>query len=160
MPLRDYQYNPDFKDIIAALNAEDVSYLIVGGYAIARYLKPRVTKDFDIWVEASEINAPRVWRALVKFGAPAVHFSESDFQTPGITLQLGIEPNRIDIMTRVSGLAFERAWLNRQEGDFGGLPAWYIAPGDLLANKRAADRSQDHVDAEALEKAGFHSSEE
>ena len=160
MPLQDYQYNRDFRDFIAALNDEGVAYLIVGGYAFARYVKPRVTKDFDVWVEASAVNAPKIWRALAGFGAPSTHFSESDFHAPGITLQIGIEPNRIDVITQVSGLSFEQAWPNRKAGDFGGLQAWYIGSADLLKNKLAAGRPQDNVDAAALRKMGFTPSEE
>ena len=79
---------------------------------------------------------------------------------PGITLQIGIEPNRIDVITQVSGLSFEQAWPNRKAGDFGGLQAWYIGSADLLKNKLAAGRPQDNVDAAALRKMGFTPSEE
>jgi len=158
--LTDYQYNADFRDFIAALSDEGVAYLIVGGYAFARHVKPRVTKDFDIWVEASAENAPKIWRALARFGAPSDRFSESDFLAPGITLQIGIEPNRIDVITKISGISFQKAWANREAGDFGGLRAWYIGAPDLLKNKLAAGRPRDLVDAEALSKAGFTPSEE
>lgn len=61
--MQDYEYNLDFRDFIAALNAEEVAYLIVGGYAFARHVKPRVTKDFDVWVEASIENAEALGKA-------------------------------------------------------------------------------------------------
>jgi hypothetical protein len=36
--------NPDFRDLFAALNAEQVEFLIVGGYALAVHGIPRFTK--------------------------------------------------------------------------------------------------------------------
>lgn len=54
----------DFVEILSALNAENVEYLVVGGYAFAIHAEPRYTKDMDIWVHATPENAPRVWQAL------------------------------------------------------------------------------------------------
>jgi len=51
--------NPDFKDLFAALNAEGVEYLLVGGYAMAVHDAPRFTKDLDVWVNPSASNPPR-----------------------------------------------------------------------------------------------------
>lgn len=62
--------NPDFKDLLRALSAEPVEYLIVGAYAVTYYSEPRYTKDIDIWVRPSLENAHRLWRALESFGAP------------------------------------------------------------------------------------------
>jgi hypothetical protein len=62
-------------------------------------------------------NARRVWQALALFGAPlrALGISETDFTTPDIVAQLGLPPNRIDILTGVSGLTFDEAWDDRLE---------------------------------------------
>lgn len=49
----------DFKEFIELLNSNDVRYLVIGGYALAFYGKPRYTKDLDIWLECSEDNAQR-----------------------------------------------------------------------------------------------------
>lgn len=54
------QVNQDFADLFAALNAAEARYLLVGGYAVAFHAEPRFTKDLDIWVEASPVNAARV----------------------------------------------------------------------------------------------------
>jgi len=49
--------NKDFKEFIGLLNANDVRYLIVGGYAVGFHGYPRYTKDLDIWLLVSEENA-------------------------------------------------------------------------------------------------------
>ena len=62
--------NSDFKDLLKILNAHNVRYLVVGGYAVMKYTEPRYTKDLDIWIEASPENARAVFAALRDFGAP------------------------------------------------------------------------------------------
>ncbi len=60
--------NPDFKEFIELLNANDVRYLVIGGYAVALHGYPRYTKDIDIWIETDEQNAQKLVQALDQFG--------------------------------------------------------------------------------------------
>ena len=62
--------NPDFRDMLSALNDAGVEYLVVGAYALAAHGLPRATGDIDIWVRPSPENAQRLWKALSVFGAP------------------------------------------------------------------------------------------
>ena len=41
--------NPDFRDMLSALNAEHVEFLLVGAYTHAAHGFPRATGDMDIW---------------------------------------------------------------------------------------------------------------
>jgi hypothetical protein len=142
--------NPDFRDLFAALNEAGARYLVVGAHAIAFYAEPRFTKDLDVWVEASEDNAPRIMAALGAFGAPLAQVTERDFSVPEVTLQIGVAPNRIDITTRIDGVRFEDAWPSRTETRFGDQPIWLIGRAHLVANKRAAGRPQDLLDLATL----------
>ncbi|WP_199302711.1 hypothetical protein [Oscillatoria sp. FACHB-1406] len=74
--------NPDFKEFIQLLNANQVKYLIIGGYAVAIHGHPRYTKDIDIWVEMSPENADKLITALDQFGFGSLGLSAQDFQTP------------------------------------------------------------------------------
>jgi hypothetical protein len=143
--------NRDFSDLFAALNAEGVRYLLVGGYAFSFHVEPRFTKDLDLWIEATPASAPKIRRALLAFGAPAELIVEADFAAPRVTVQLGVAPNRIDLLTAVSGLDFEAAWPGRVETDYGGERIWVIGRADLTTNKRASGRDQDLVDLRKLE---------
>jgi hypothetical protein len=143
--------NLDFRDLFAALNAEEVRYLLIGGYAFSFHAIPRYTKDLDVWVESSPEAAPHVHRALLAFGAPAELVTEADFRQPRVTVQLGVPPNRIDILTAVTGLSFEDAWLRRVESTFGDQRIWVVSREDLARNKRATARPQDLVDLGDLE---------
>jgi hypothetical protein len=144
--------NPDFRDLFAALNDAQASYLVVGAHAVAFYAEPRFTKDLDVWVEASPANAPRVFRALQDFGAPMTGVAETDFLAPGAVLQIGVAPNRIDVTTHIDGVAFEAAWPNRQSTTFGDQSIWIIGRAELIRNKTAVARPQDLLDLDVLRK--------
>jgi hypothetical protein len=101
---------PDFLDLLRALLAADARFMIVGAYAVGVHGRPRATKDLDVWAEASAANAPKVIAALRDFGAQLMGLTEAELHQPGIGLQIGIEPGRIDVLTTVSGVRFEEAW--------------------------------------------------
>lgn len=142
--------NPDFKDLLQAFNDFQVEYLVVGGYAVIEYTEPRYTKDLDVWVHANHENAKKVFAALTAFGAPLSSMSESDFAEEGFFFQIGLPPNRVDILMSMTGLSFEKAWESRKAVSLGDLTAWFISPRDLLAAKLATGRPSDLLDAEAL----------
>lgn len=146
--------NPDFRDLFAALNAAGAEYLLVGGYALAVHAAPRFTKDLDVWVNPTAGNAPRVMAALRAFGAPLGELSEADLTTPGIVFQMGLPPNRIDLLTSIDGVRFPEAWPSRVVTEYGGAPLPVIGREALIANKRASARPQDLVDVQTLEAAG------
>jgi hypothetical protein len=145
--------NDDYRDILAALVRQDARFLIVGAHALAAHGYPRATVDIDIWIAPTPENAQRVWRALAEFGAPLQNLSirESDFTRPDIVAQFGLPPNRIDMLTGVTGLTFERAWQNRIEDVVEGVRVPLLGLDDLLANKRATGRVKDLADVKGLE---------
>jgi len=144
--------NQDFKDLFRILNEFGIRYLVVGAYALIYYTEPRFTKDLDIWIEPSPDNAKKVWQALVKYGAPMIDISPEDFCNPEIVYQIGVEPNRIDVMMDIAGVGFVDAWVNRVESTYGDEQIHLISLDDLIRAKRKAGRLQDRLDLELLEK--------
>jgi predicted nucleotidyltransferase len=142
--------NEDYKEMLQCLLEENVRFLLVGAYAVAVYGYPRATKDIDIFVRAAPENASSLMKALARFGAPLSGVSESDFSTEGIVFQIGNSPRRIDILTRISGVEFERAYANRKTISVAGMDVPIISLEDLIANKRATGRTQDLADVEKL----------
>jgi hypothetical protein len=140
----------DFKELLSILNAKQVKYLVIGGYAVMKYTEPRFTKDLDIWVWTDAENAKLVFQSLREFGAPLSDLTEADFTQPGSFYQMGRPPARIDILMSIDGVGFEEAWDNRIESDFDGVPAHIISKQDLIQAKRAAGRPQDLVDLASL----------
>jgi hypothetical protein len=117
------------------------------------YTEPRYTKDLDIWIEATEKNAGRVYRALAEFGAPLARIQPAEFTKPDLIYQLGVPPARIDILTSITGVSFVEAWPRRKEADFDGVPATFVHIDDLLNNKRSTGRDTDLLDCKRLEEA-------
>jgi predicted nucleotidyltransferase len=143
--------NEDYKEMLQCLLEENVRFLLVGAYAVAVYGYPRATKDIDIFVRAAPDNASSLMKALARFGAPLSDVSEADFSTEGIVFQIGNSPRRIDILTRISGVEFERAYANRKTVSVAGMDVPIISLEDLIANKRATGRTQDLADIEKLQ---------
>jgi hypothetical protein len=145
--------NDDYRDLLAALVAEQTRFLVVGAHALAVHGYPRATVDIDIWVEPTAENAERVWRALAAFGAPLadLDIDRQDFTRPDVVAQLGLPPNRIDILTGVSGLTFERAWSRRVEAPVEGVTVPVLGLEDLVTNKASSGREKDRADIRGLE---------
>src|SRR5271157_6101853 len=106
----------------------------------------------DFLIRPSHANAVRVLRALSQFGFGSLDISASDVTLTGKVIQLGYEPNRIDLMTSITGVSFEDAWDDRAPGDIDGLPVNFIGRSSLLRNKDATGRAKDRIDAEELRK--------
>ena len=140
----------DFKELLSLLNAYRVKYLLVGGYAVIYYTEPRYTGDIDIFVEVSESNARKLYTVLKKFGAPLDRYIPEDFMAPGYFFQIGVPPNRIDILMSMKGVSFERAWSNRKRIKFIGVNCNLVSLEDLIAAKQAAGRSKDKLDLKGL----------
>ncbi|HEX6160628.1 MAG TPA: DUF6036 family nucleotidyltransferase [Thermoanaerobaculia bacterium] len=144
------QPTKDDIEFLACLVRHDVRALIVGAHAIAFHAKPRYTRDLDVFVEPSPENAERVLKALDEFGFGSLAITRDDLAVEGRVVQLGVEPNRIDLLTRIDGLSFADAWQNRVAGTIGGVAVYFIARQDLIRNKEASARPQDLADVDLL----------
>lgn len=143
--------NENFSEMLSALSVEDVEFLIVGGYALAVHGYVRATGDLDIWVRPTADNSKRVWRALRRFRAPLSRLQPEDFQDPDAVFQMGIPPNRIDVLTDIAGVAFEEAWQHRKMHVVEGTVVPVLSRDDLVRNKRAVGRPKDVADVAWLE---------
>ncbi len=144
----------DQRDLLCAFNAEGVEYLVVGGHAVNMHGVPRLTKDLDVFIRSSEANSERVFRALKIFGAPLGGYSAEDFHGHEEDMfQIGVEPNRIDILQAIGGVDFETAWQRREMFEIDdGLAAPFLSFDDVLTNKLTVGRPQDIADAAHLTK--------
>ncbi len=136
----------DFEDLLNLLDAYEVRYLIVGGLAFIYHAKPRFTKDMDLWIEGSNSNITAANQALAEFGSPAL----MDHNKPDQIVQLGLPPNRIDLLVEVGALSFEEAWARRIEGTYGRAPAYWIDLDSLEKIKSAIDDPRHQDDARIL----------
>jgi hypothetical protein len=142
--------NSDFREFIELLNANNVRYLIVGGYAVGFHGYPRYTKDLDVWIEISNENAENIVAALNQFGFGAVNFKAIDFLNPEEFIQLGYPPNRIDLITSCEGVNFSDCYASKMQIEINGLKIDFIDHENLLKNKQAVGRPQDLADISNL----------
>lgn len=142
----------DFRDIIVELLSAKARFLIVGAHALSAYGVPRATVDLDLWIDPTPENAERVYRALARFGAPlqSMGITEGDFSSEDQIIQLGLPPNRIDLMTGISGVTFAEAWQNHVMEPFDGILAPHIGREAFIRNKRASGRPKDLGDLASL----------
>lgn len=140
----------DLREFLELLNSDGVDYLIVGAFAVAYYGHPRYTGDLDILVRPGVDNAERVLRTLDAFGFGGLGIEGKDLESAGTVIQLGIAPNRIDLLTAISGIDFAEAWKTRELSEMDGVPVPFIGLDALIRNKEAAGRAKDRGDAEEL----------
>lgn len=142
----------DGLDLLLDLQEAGVRFLVVGGHALAVHGLSRATVDLDIFVEPSAENAAQLLKALRAFGAPLkTHgVTQADFEHEGTVYQMGLPPNRIDLITMIDGVTFEQAWTGRVEAAVDNTVVPFIGFEDLLQNKRAAGRPKDLADVDAL----------
>ena len=140
----------DFNEFVELFVVNDVRFLVVGGYALAAHGYPRSTDDFDTWVWAQPVNAQKIVTCLNAFGFGSLNLSVEDFMKSDQIVQLGYPPYRIDIITSISGVEFDEAWMNRMVVEIDGLQVPFIGREDLLRNKRATGRPKDLLDVEYL----------
>lgn len=143
--------NSDFRDLFRLFNEEGVEYLVVGAHAVMFYAEPRYTKDLDVWVNPTPDNAERVYRALAAFGAPLQGVAPADLCQSHLVYQIGVAPNRIDVLMGIGGVDFPTAWAGRVHSTYDDVPISIIGRRELIASKRAVGRGQDLLDLERLE---------
>jgi hypothetical protein len=143
--------NRDFAEMLRALAAESVEFLVVGAYAVAAHGIPRATGDIDLWVRPTADNAARLWRALERFGAPRSRLSPDSFTQPDVVYQIGLPPNRIDLLTTIDGVGFDEAWAEKVPCVVSGISFDMLSLRHLVQNKRATGRPQDLADVARLE---------
>jgi len=140
----------DLREFIELLNSVAAKYVIVGGYAVAYHGHPRFTGDIDIFIEASETNALKMEEVIRRFGFQETGLTARDFMQPDSIVQLGLPPNRIDLITSLDEVNFAEAWADRIEASLDGTPVRVISKDLLLRNKRASGRARDIADIEEI----------
>jgi hypothetical protein len=138
---------PDFEDMLYLLEKHKVKYLIIGGLAFIYHAKPRYTKDMDLFVGPSPNNIQRANAALREFGSPLL-LNENDIEN---ILQIGLPPNRIDILVKIPGVLFDSAWKKRVMGYYGKTKVNWIDIDSLIRSKRNLPHPRHREDVRILQ---------
>lgn len=85
------------------------------------------------------------------FGATI--FPLEDFESEKFDVwSIGVEPRKIEILTKVSGLVFDKSYNNCKWIELENFQVPYIDFEDLMKNKKATGRLKDLADIEQLSK--------
>ncbi len=144
--------NRHFREFIELLEKHRVEYLEVGGYAVGFHGFPRYTGDLDVFVAVSSRNATGLVKAFSDFGFAEMGPAESDFLDRDMIIEIGREPNKIQVLTGIDGVGFDACYPRRVLYREGSLSIPFIALDDLIANKAASSRGKDKIDLEELQK--------
>jgi hypothetical protein len=140
----------DFKEFLQLLNAHQVEYLLVGGYAVGYHGYPRATVDMDIWIEKGPATAAKMVAVLQEFGFDVPNLSAELFLKEDQIVRMGVPPVRLKIFTSIPGVRFEECYAARVVGAIDGMNVNLINLRDLKVNKKASGRNKDLADLENL----------
>ncbi|SRR5688572_24475745 len=140
----------DFKEFLKLLRANEVEYMVVGGYAVGYYGYPRPTGDMDIWVSNSHQNAEKLVSALKKFGFASAELSVELFTQRKSIVRMGVPPFKLEIITYIDGVAFAECYPERTITNIDGINVELISLEHLKKNKLASGRPKDINDLENL----------
>ncbi len=150
--MKKINFEKDILEFLNLCNEHSVRYLVIGGYAVSIHGYPRSTKDIDVCIEMSDINATRILQVLKDFGFGSLNLSKEDFLNRNFITQLGFPPLRIDILNDLDGVSFEEAWINKKIVRIENVPVNFIGYYELIIVKEKAGRPQDIADVQKLKK--------
>lgn len=140
----------DFKEFLRLLRANEVEYLLIGGYAVGYYGYPRPTADMDIWISRSRENARKVFAVLNQFGFSSSELSPEIFMREKAIVRMGVAPFRLEIITFIDGVDFEQCYREKQIAEIEEVEVNIISLKQLKINKKASGRLKDLSDLENL----------
>lgn len=142
------------KEFIAEMIRHQVSFMLIGGYAVIHYGYVRTTGDLDIWLEPTEENKSRFVGLLLKLGyiRESVDAVKNEDFTRTLAFHIGTPPERIDFLTQISGVTFEEAVKENSYIDQNDLKIPVIGYKHLIVNKMLSIRLKDKADVEELSK--------
>jgi hypothetical protein len=145
---------PAHQEMLLALVSHNVDFILVGGYAVIYHGYIRTTGDMDVWIRPTNENKEKLVAVFEKLQFdPAGIEKMRQFDFNGIVVfHVGIEPERIDFLTRMQGIKFDDAWRRRQFLEIDSHRFPFLHLDDLIANKLLAGRHQDLADVEHLMK--------
>jgi hypothetical protein len=157
-------FSPDVQDLLRLFHKHKVRYLIVGAEAVIYHGYPRLTGDTDIFFDRNKTNCQKLFTALYEFWGgriPGIS-SARELSRREMVFQFGVPPNRIDLISTVSGVGFAEAWKGKVGQSFSlkkeAIPVYFIGLAELIKNKEAAGRPKDLADLKYLREAAKKSS--
>ena len=145
-------FSPDMRELIGLFEEHAVEYVLVGGFAVNYYGYSRTTQAIDFLILPSPENAERVLGALHAFGFGGAGIPRTAFESPGSAIHLGVEPNRIDLLTSLKGVDSQSIFSTKKRVEMGGVSVRIISFELLVEAKSHSLRPKDLADVDELMK--------
>ena len=111
----------DLREFLELLNSRGVEYVIVGAHSLAFHGRARQTGGLDILIRATSKNAATIVDLLNEFGFAHSGFRESDFTEPNQVIELGRAPNRVGLLSSISGVSTDEAFASKVSAELDGI---------------------------------------
>src|SRR6266576_6689277 len=99
----------DLRESLESLNSRGVDYVVVGAHSLAFHARVKIVE------------------LLNQSGFADTGFKESDFTESEQLIQLGRPPNRIDLLTSISGVPGDEAFATRIPAELDGIPVFVLS---------------------------------
>jgi len=147
-------FDEDILNFWKALQAHQVQYIMVGGYAINLHGYQRFTGDIDIWLKDTLQNRQSLRKAFTSCDMGDYPMIEYMQFIPGWTEFHLNNSLRLDIMTEMKGLeafTFDECLQMASIADIEGVSIPFLHINQLILNKTVVNRPKDQSDVVALE---------
>jgi hypothetical protein len=151
---------PDFTEALAALQTNQVRFVLIGGLALMSYGSGIFTRDMDLCYARDGANLVALAEPLAPLhprlrGAPeGLPFTlDARSLRSGANFTLVTDAGEVDLLGDVLGAeSFEALWERSTVMEFFGVPVHIASLDDLIAMKRAAGRTKDEPHLWELER--------
>lgn len=143
---------PQLDDLVRlaqALNAHQVRYVLIGGFAVIAHGGARTTKDIDLLIDSSAENVSRVRKALQILEDKAVN-EVADDDVARYTVVRVADEIVIDLMAKACGVDYDEARRDAMELNFGSVTILVASPETLIRTKNTI-RPSDAADRQFLQ---------
>jgi predicted nucleotidyltransferase len=140
---------------LQSLLRNNVSFILIGGYAVIHYGYGRTTGDMDLWLQLGNENKNNLLKALAEFGIESDDLDQlasMDFNMPMPVFFIGEAPRRIDFITAVNNISFEEAITEVNYFLVENIKIPVIQYQHLLLTKSGTSRAKDLADIEELKR--------
>ncbi|MFO1219322.1 MAG: hypothetical protein U1E89_13200 [Burkholderiaceae bacterium] len=141
----------DLKKLAAALAAEGVDYVLIGGYALNALGYGRATTDIDLLLRPTREQGERARRALSTLPDGVAVEIDPDWFVEGDTIRVA-DAFVVDLLFSACGESLDSLARHIVDIDLDGVPLRTLDIEGLLKTKQTL-RAKDQADREVLERA-------
>ena len=149
-------FSSDVLEFLVLVEKFKVRYMIIGGEAVIYYGFPRLTGDMGIFYDSNAENIDHLYEALLEFWQGDIPglTNKNELGDSDAVFQFGVPPNRIDLLSDISAVDFNDAWMKKRIENIKIhdklIKIFFIGLDELIENKKHVARPKDQEDLKYL----------